>query len=164
VTWPSGVLAATWFIANPYGLLAAGGIVTAVFAILAFQKQSAEVSALLQDWRREAEQRRGAQAALVYITLGFTPQPTLPGQHDPTPGLFGVRMHNTSGQPVYDVQAWCMDAVSLSQVDSSKDIGVAGPGSESGAGSFVPLGAHCGAVRWRGLLPRRRGRGMDADG
>jgi hypothetical protein len=66
----------TWIGAIATVVLAAGAIVTSVFAVLAFRKQSTEVAALQKQVEseqaergREAEGRRRAQAARVYITL-----------------------------------------------------------------------------------------------
>jgi Na+/glutamate symporter len=89
------LLVATWTGAVATVGLLIGAIVTSVFAIKAFRKQSEEV-ALLQaqvkdqqdDRAREAEERRRAQAAKIFVTA--------------SPGLSNIeiRMHNTSEQPI----------------------------------------------------------------
>jgi hypothetical protein len=82
-------------------VLALGAIVTAVFAILAFRKQSAEVTMLQDDRQREAGERRRAQAAQVFVAVGGL-----------TPDVSDeIRIRNTSEQPIYDLAAlWADDA------------------------------------------------------
>jgi hypothetical protein len=76
-------------------VLAVGAIVTAVFAYLAYRKQSQEVDTLVQQNEREADGRRRSQAALVFLGVP-------PGEAHP------VRPYaqNASGLPVYDAQLW----------------------------------------------------------
>ena len=92
---------ATQLTAVATALLALFAIVTAVFALLAFCKQSQEVGLLLDQATREAEDRRKAQAAMVFAALGGR-----------TPDMEGlVRLVNSSGQPIYDLFAsWSDDA------------------------------------------------------
>ena len=86
-------------------MLGAGAIVTAVFAFLAFRKQSAEVGILqqqtadqagvlalqaldlqasLDERKREAQERRQVQAALVFVTQAGQPHVLHAGEQ-PTP-------------------------------------------------------------------------------
>lgn len=89
------LIAAMQFTAIATGVLALFAIVTAVFAFLAFRKQSQEVGLLLEQATREAEDRRRAQAAKVFV---WVVEDLVSGSD-----LF-VRMKNTSEQPVYDVE------------------------------------------------------------
>jgi hypothetical protein len=166
----------TWLAAIFTGVLAVGAIVTAVFAILAFRKQSREVTLLQeqalheqQDFRGEAEERRRSRAALVYVTGVFSRE--VRTDNDP-PGLMRVprdaavsaRVHNTGLQPVYDVRVHWVDAGQGSQAGEADVIGTVLPGEDLPAsrvvpdgtlpGQFVPV-AHfrdAAGVRWT-LLP-----------
>ena len=89
------LLLATQITAVATAVLAAFAFVTALFAFLAFRKQSAEVKLLQEQAGRDVEQRRRAQAVKVYIVTGGR-SPT----SDDT-----VRMSNTSEQPIYDLAA-----------------------------------------------------------
>ena len=81
---------ATQLTAVATALLVLFAIVTAVFALLAFCKQSQEVGLLLDQATREAEDRRKAQAAMVFAAVGGR-----------TPDMEGlVRLVNSSGQPI----------------------------------------------------------------
>lgn len=76
-------------------MLAVFAVVTAVFAFLAFRKQSAEVRLLQEQAGRDIEQRRKAQAAKVFVIVGGL-----------TPDLSDeICLRNHSEQPVYDLVA-----------------------------------------------------------
>ena len=78
-------------------VLAAFAIVTAVFAFLAFRKQSREVSILAEQHEREIRDRRKDQASQVYIwaeTADDTQNQTVTG--------LTTHIKNTSHRPVYD--------------------------------------------------------------
>ena len=100
------LIAATQFTAVATGVLALFAIVTAVFAFLAFRKQSNEVGLLVEQADREAEDRRKAQAAKVFVAVGGL-----------TPDMADeVRMRNSSDQPIYDLAASCADGAELQRV------------------------------------------------
>jgi hypothetical protein len=80
-------------------VLAALAIVTAVLAGLAFSKQSAEVKLLQEQADCDIEQRRRAQAAKVFISVG--------AELD-KPDRIDIR--NTSEWPIYNVGAGAGDA------------------------------------------------------
>jgi hypothetical protein len=63
----------TWLTAIFTGVLAVLAIVTAIFAILAFRKQSAEVSLLQEQVLRDAMARHRAQATQVFTWPGQAP-------------------------------------------------------------------------------------------
>jgi hypothetical protein len=121
---PDPLLAPTWVTAVFTIVLAVGAIVTAIFAFLAFRKQSQQVRLLQKqvtddesDRRREAEERRRSRAALVYVTANFQPA------YEPGPDVIAVsheaavefEIHNTGSQPVYDVRIHWVDAAKGSQ-------------------------------------------------
>ena len=91
------LIAATQWTAVATIVLAAFAILTAVFAILAFRKQSAEVGMLQEDRKREAEERRQAQAAQVFTWVGERPV------HASDPPQAAAFVRNTSRQPVYNI-------------------------------------------------------------
>jgi hypothetical protein len=75
--------------------LAVFAVVTAGFALLAYRKQAQEVDILLAERRREAGERRRAQAARVFTWV----------RPDP-PRLITSHATNASDFPVYDAQLW----------------------------------------------------------
>ena len=86
-------------------ILGIGAIVTAVFAILAFRKQSQEVSVLQQQVRdqmeanaREADRLRRAQASMVFITLEASAE-----------DILRANVTNSSQQPIYETEVWWRD-------------------------------------------------------
>jgi hypothetical protein len=93
-------------------VLAVGAIVTAVFALLAWQGQRRQLQgqdtqllAEAEERKREAEERRKAQAAQVYIWQ----TPPRESYRLGVAAEFSVAAHirNTSKQPVYDLRlAW----------------------------------------------------------
>ncbi len=100
------LIAATQFTAVATGVLALFAIVTAVFAFLAFRKQSKEVGLLVEQAAREAEDRRKAQAAKVFVAVGGL-----------TPDMADeVRIRNSSDQPIYDLVASWADGAELQRV------------------------------------------------
>jgi hypothetical protein len=76
-------------------VLAVFAIVTAVFALLGYRKQSQEVALLLEQNEREAFERRRVQAARV--SIGPPPDPDRP---------VSPYAYNDSDLPIYDVQFW----------------------------------------------------------
>jgi hypothetical protein len=100
------LIAATQFTAVATAVLALFAFVTAVFAFLAFRKQSKEVGLLQQQATREAGERRKAQAVQVFVAVGgLTPDMT-----------DEVRLVNSSGQPIYDLAASWADGAELQRV------------------------------------------------
>jgi hypothetical protein len=90
------LIAATQFTAVATGILALFAMIAAGLAFLAFRKQSKEVGLLLRQAAREAEDRRRAQAAKVFVWA----------VRDLASGSgMAVHVRNTSEQPVYDLEA-----------------------------------------------------------
>jgi hypothetical protein len=96
---------ATQLTAIVTAILGIGAIITAVFAILAFRKQSQEVSVLQQQVRdqmeanaREADRLRRAQASMVFITLEASPE-----------DILRANVTNSSPQPIYETEVWWRD-------------------------------------------------------
>jgi hypothetical protein len=87
------LLGATILTAVATVVLAAGAIVTAVFAYLALRKQSREVSLLLEQNERDTDERRKAQAARVFLA---TPRDN---EYSPSPYV-----RNASELPIYDAE------------------------------------------------------------
>jgi len=102
------LLTATQITAVTTAILAGGAIVTAVYAIRAFRKQSKEVALLQQQAERDIDERRRAQAAKVYLELG-TRAPAEAVRVDPDqpeaepPLLFIARVINASNLLIYKV-------------------------------------------------------------
>lgn len=113
---------ATWLTAIFTGILAAGAIVTAIFAILAFRKQSTEVGLLQKQAERDIDQRRRAQASRVFVWQEFEDDPEAVERsviaagaevmtEDTCPNesagkvwiIVEVHIRNTSKQPIYDL-------------------------------------------------------------
>jgi hypothetical protein len=93
------LLAATQFTAIATAILAAGAMVTSVFAYLAFRKQSAEVGLLQRQAARDSEQRRRDQAAHVFAWAEQRPY-----DDDPGDMRAAACLRNTSRQPVYNIR------------------------------------------------------------
>jgi hypothetical protein len=92
---PFSILNPTWIGALATAGLLIGAIVTAWYARKAFREQSKQVKLLQEQADRDIEQRRRAQAAKVFITVGGVP-PHMPEE---------IRIFNTSEQPIYDLVA-----------------------------------------------------------
>jgi hypothetical protein len=142
----------TWLTAIFTGVLAVGAIVTSVFAILAFRKQSAEVRLLQKQAQQQqqesllqAEERRWRQATLVYAARELLPEDR-PGaggvsvNRRPRDPVIAAEVHNTSGQPVYDVRVHWVDWGKGSQTGAEDQLGTIGPGLYKGAQRTVPAG------------------------
>jgi hypothetical protein len=100
------LIAATQLTAVFTALLGVGAIVTGAFAILAFRKQSQEVSVLQQQVRdqqevnaREADRLRRAQASMVFMTLQANPE-----------DILRANVTNSSQQPIYETEVWWCDS------------------------------------------------------
>ena len=91
----------TWLTAAFTGLLAVFAIITARYAREAFRQQSVEVSDLLEERKREAEERRRAQASMVFV---WHVRSTIQQMGQPAVDRVTVHLWNTSGQPIYDVR------------------------------------------------------------
>lgn len=91
------LIAATQITAAATAVLAIGAIVTAIFAFLAFRKQSQEVRLLQQQTARDMQRRRQDQAAHVFA---FVDQRPLYGADDIRPAAC---LRNTSRQPIYRI-------------------------------------------------------------
>ncbi len=77
--------------------LAAGAIVTAIYAIRAFRSQSAEVGLLQEQASRGSKQRHQEQAIRIFT---WAEQRPLNGPDDMRPAAC---LRNTSQQPIYDI-------------------------------------------------------------
>jgi len=93
----------TWITAIATVGLLFGAIVTAIYAIRAFREQSKEVGLLAEENKRQAYERRRAQAVRVFT--GAPQPPRRESESDPF--LMSVPyVRNASDLPVYDVQLW----------------------------------------------------------
>jgi len=92
------LLAATWIGACANAGLLIGAIITAIYAIKAFRKQSEEVWLVQEQIQRDVYQRRRAQASQVFISVELRAFMDNPEDKRATACL-----RNTSAQPVYDV-------------------------------------------------------------
>jgi hypothetical protein len=112
-------------------VLAAFAVITAVFALLAFRKQSREVDILLKQNQREADESRRAQAAHVFTTVPHSPGPE-------------VRVHarNASHAPVYDAQLFYAREDELTT--GPDDLGVIMPGEEARGSLDISAGGSPG--------------------
>ena len=109
------------------GLLA-GAIVTAIYAARAFSKQAKEVAILTGENKRQADERRRAQAVRVFT--GAPQPPRRVEQADPI--LMTVPYaRNASDLPIYDAQLWC------SGLSDSHDLGMILPGKKISGGDRV---------------------------
>jgi hypothetical protein len=148
------LIAATQVTAVATAVLAVFAIVTAVFAFLAFRKQSTEVTTLqrqfddqrkvndlqarelqesLAERRREAEERRRAQAARVYVIINVFPRNKahpgneyVAGRSARQPAI-GVIVHNASDRPVYDVRIHYLTLPDCVQAGTEDSLGTLGP-------------------------------------
>lgn len=94
----------TWLTAAFTGLLAVFAVITAWYAREAFRQQSVEVSDLLKERKREAQERRRAQASMVFA---WHMRSTIQQIGQAAVDRVTVRLRNTSDQPIYDVRfAW----------------------------------------------------------
>jgi hypothetical protein len=104
----------TWISAIATIGLLIGAIVAARYAIKAFGKQATEVAILTEEAKRQAAERRKAQAAAVWI--GVQPQ----GNR-----LVQPTAYNSSSLPIFDVQFWYSYPGQLTGPD---DLGMIMPG------------------------------------
>ena len=115
----------TWITAIATAGLLIGAIITAKYAIKAFGKQATEVGILVAQSQREADERRRAQAAQVFVGA---PQPA-----QPNAGTVPYAK-NASDLPIYDAQFWDDGTGTL----NSDPLGVIMPGKKiSGSGSVI---------------------------
>ena len=94
--------------------LAAFAVVTAVFAFLAYRKQTQEVGVLLEQNDHDVAQRRMAQAARVFTVVSRDPVSTA-----------RLSAKNASELPVFDAQFWYSEPGGASGPD---DLGRIMPG------------------------------------
>jgi hypothetical protein len=104
-------------------VLAVFAIITAVFAGLAFRKQSQEVGLLLEQSKRDESERRRAQAARVYVMA----------EPDP-PRLIRPYARNASDFPIYDAQIWQAKADGIS---APAELGTVMPGKSATGGAMM---------------------------
>jgi len=143
------LVAPTWATAIATITLAAGAIITAVLAFLAFRKQTAELVILQEqakvdreDRLREATERRRERAAMVYLTVAFDK-----GLRDnpevimvPRPPSVSVTVHNSGKQPVYDVRVHWVDASSGVQAGADDKLGTIARLNKEDSGRTLPAG------------------------
>lgn len=92
-------------------VLAVFAVVTALYARKAFQKQSQEVGLLLEQNKRDADERRRGQAARVFLGAPFgTGLPIRP------------YARNASDFPIYDAQVWYVGANSITGTENLGNI------------------------------------------
>jgi len=109
-------------------ILGVGAIVTAVLAGLALRKQSQEVGLLLEQNKRDTDERRKAQASLVFLAA----------PRDAAHPLIAYA-HNGSGQPVYDTSV--RYATTASDLSEPEYLGTIMPGeSAPSARQFADVG------------------------
>lgn len=104
-------------------VLAAFAIITAVFAVLAFRKQSQEVGLLIEQSKRDESERRRSQAARVYVMAEPNP-----------PRLIRPYAHNASDFPIYDAEIWQAQAGGIS---APAELGIIMPGKNATAGPMM---------------------------
>jgi hypothetical protein len=146
--------APTWITAIAAVILAAGAIITSIFAIRALGQQSrqlgdqqavhAKLAELLplqaEELRDSLLQRRRAQAAQVFIEVDRIPPAAVAGgsgqdEPDPPPWRLRARVHNTSRQPIHDLHViWQRGMVRMGKPDRT---GRLMPGNDA---SFERLG------------------------
>jgi hypothetical protein len=145
------MLAAAWLTAAATGLLALFAVVTAWYARKAFREQSTEVGILQRqadaqqdELVRQADERRREQAARIYVTANLLPgnkasagTEAVAGRGARTPVL-AAAVHNTSGQPVYDVRVHWVDLDSGTQAGAEDELGTIGPGEQRRIDRTVP--------------------------
>ena len=91
------LLFATQMTAVATAILAAGAVVTAIYAIRAFRSQSAEVGLLREQAARDSKQRHQEQAIRVFAWTEQRPF------ERPDDMRSAACLRNTSQQPIYDV-------------------------------------------------------------
>jgi hypothetical protein len=98
------LLAATQITAVATMVLAVGALVSAVFAFLAFRKQSIEVKTLLEDHRSEAAERHREQAVRILLWEEHASRRHKP-EGEP---IHVVLAHilNSSNHPIYDTMLY----------------------------------------------------------
>ena len=119
---PDPLTVPTWIGAIATVILALGAIITAIFAVLAWRNQSAEVSLQRKELERVAADRRRAQASRVFIWHDVKPGEDAVQIHAMGPDaqnltieqwpdstlntqiwLIVIHVRNTSEQPTYDL-------------------------------------------------------------
>jgi hypothetical protein len=110
--------------------LAAFAVVTAVFAFLAYRKQSQEVGVLLAQNEREAIERRIAQASHVFTGL-------------PRDAPHYPYAKNGSDFPIFDAQLWYCEP---SGASGPYDLGMIEPGATAKSPQKIPAGTRPGII------------------
>lgn len=144
---PDPLVAPTWATAIATIILAAGAILTAVLAFLAFRKQTAELVILQEqakvdqeDRRHEATERRRERAAMVYLTVAFdkglrdNPEVIMVSRE---PSVTAT-VHNSGKQPVYDVRVHWVDASSGVQAGAEDKLATIAPSIKKTPGEPCP--------------------------
>ena len=139
--------AATWTGAIATVGLVIGAAVTAIFAIMAFHKQSEEVRVLKSEAARAMGERRRAQATQIFTWADERP---IANDADMRPAAC---LRNASHAPIYDVHlGWDKTAQSSREVLlPDQEHVIPGAGTVIADGK-VPVWAEfrdCAGVRWR---------------
>jgi hypothetical protein len=95
------LLVATQITAVATGVLAVGAVVSAIFAFLAFRKQSVEVKTLLEERRSEAAERHREQAVRILIWEEHTTSQR--GSEGRPVHIILAHIRNASNHPIYDL-------------------------------------------------------------
>jgi hypothetical protein len=128
----------TWIAAIAAVILAVGAIITAIFAIRVFGRQSRQLQAQervneklaemlplqAEELRDALSARKRAQAAQIFIEVdripSAAPGPAGPGQQQPGPASWRLMatVRNTSRQPIYDLHViWQQGMVRMGKPD-----------------------------------------------
>jgi hypothetical protein len=102
--WRMSEIAAVQITAVGTIVLAVGAIVTALFAFLAFRKQSVEVKTLLEERKAEAAERHREQAVRILLWEEHDSRSHKPGG-EPIHVIF-AHIRNASNHPIYDVTCY----------------------------------------------------------
>jgi hypothetical protein len=168
------MLAATWVLAFATIVLALGAAFTVLFAKRAFDEQSKEVRTLAeqlkvsreqfeeqkrlnarqtdvlglqqQDLRESLEQRRLAQAAMIYMTNDYfsgrnSGSSEEIGERAAKPPTVTTTIYNASQQPIYDVRVIWMDARDLKEAGDRDFLRTIRPGEHREAEKELPSGS-----------------------
>lgn len=118
--------------------------VTAFFAVTAARTQSqqvgllrGQVSTAQAELDRQADERRRAQAAQVYMTRSVYHGRAL---QSPARPHVSIEIHNTSQRPVYEVHVHWADSVTAVQGGDAEALGTLPPGGKHAAQRPVPTG------------------------
>jgi|HubBroStandDraft_4_1064222.scaffolds.fasta_scaffold14219_3 hypothetical protein len=129
------LLLATQITAAATSVLALFAVVTSVFAYLAFRAQAAEVQLLQRERRREAIERRRAQASKIILWEHRITTHAVGRQAEDS---VTANLRNASELPIYDVRfAWQIDGATQAWIDRGTPLL---PGETDSDSKPVPIG------------------------